>query len=125
MKRLVLSAFVAVSLFGGLAHAEDDGWQLVLEDSDMAVYVEGPVSQMQMKSDGVGLRIRSKHDDTDTSVIVKAGCSEKQLYVVGGMDLDPDEPVKDAMMMPLMKQFTWDAPDGTVYGRIREMMCGR
>ena len=125
MKKLVLSAFIASSLCCGLAYAEDDGWQLVMENDDMAVYVEGPVSQLQMKSDGVGLRIRSKHDDADLSVVVKAGCGEKQLYVSGGIDMNPDEPVKDELVMPPMRQFTWDAPDGTVYGRIREMLCGR
>ena len=124
MKRLLLTALAALPLLCQPALA-DDGWQLVVEDDDTAVYVQGPTSQVQMKTEGLGIRIRNRHDDTDMGVIVKAGCNEKQLYVIGGMDMDPDDPIKDALVMPPMKQFTWDAPDGTVYGKIREMMCGQ
>lgn len=126
MKRLVSAVLIAASLSCGQAQAEDDGWRLIMENDAMAVYVTGPVNQMQMKADGIGMRIKSKQNDSDmVSMLVKAGCQEKQLYVIGGMDMDPEEPVKDALVMPQMRQFTWDAPDGTVYGKIREMMCGR
>ncbi len=124
-KRLVNSFLFATTVFSGPVLADaSDGWQLLVEDDDTAIYAVGPVTQDKMKADGMGIRIHSKQADSDMHVLVKAGCMEKQLYVIAGMDMDPDDPIEDALMLPPMKKFTLDAPKGSVYGRLREMICG-
>lgn len=124
-KRLVSSFLFATTVFSGPVLADaSDGWQLLVEDDDTAIYAAGPVTQDKMKADGMGIRIHSKQADSDMHVLVKAGCMEKQLYVIAGMDMDPDDPIEDALMLPPMKKFTLDAPKGSVYGRLREMICG-
>lgn len=122
---LLLTALLTATTVSGLAQAQEtEGWQLLMEDDETAIYAAGPVTPEKMKADGMGIRIHSKQADSDMHLLVKAGCEEQQLYVIAGMDMDPDDPIEDALMLPPMKKFTLDAPKGSVYGRLREMVCG-
>ena len=120
---LVIALLGTVSLSAPAQAQGTEGWQLLLENDETAIYAAGPVSQEKMKADGMGIRIHSKREDSDMHLLVKAGCEEQQLYVVAGMDMDPDDPIEDALMLPPMKKFTLDAPKGSLYGRLREMIC--
>ncbi|MBO4789779.1 MAG: hypothetical protein IK089_02060 [Oxalobacter sp.] len=104
---------------------ETDKWRLLVEDDETAIYAEAPTTPEKMKADGFSIRIHRK--DTDASIadiLVKAGCEDEELYLIAGQDLDPDAPIKDTWIIPPMKKFTLDAPKGSLYGRLRELICG-
>ncbi len=100
-------------------------WQLLFENDETAIYVAGPLSREKMKADGISIRIHSKQAGSDMHALAKVGCEKQQFYMVIGMDMNPDAPIEDTWMLPPMKKFFLDAPKGSVYGRLREMVCGQ
>ena len=126
------SPLLAAILIGSMAVChmaqaqETDKWQLLVEDDETAIYAEAPATPEKMKADGIGIRIHRKDANADVAdFLVKAGCENEELYLIAGQDLDPDAPIKDAWIIPPMKKFTLDAPKGSLYGRLRELICGR
>ncbi len=124
-RRFLTALLIGFATINSTAQAQDaDSWQLLAEDDETAIYAEGPATPEKMKADGVSIRIHRKQADGGMDILVKAGCEDEQLFLMAGQDLDPDAPIKDTWIIPPMKKFTLDAPKGSVYGRLRELICG-
>lgn len=143
MKKLVLSAFIASSLFGGLAFAgdtapadngtvlklgENEKWEQISDDKENTVYILGPVAgQEELKKDGLIIRVKDKKSTDDIVFQLRPGCEEKQLYITAGGDVAKDgAEVHNFTLIPASKDTVLKASNPkTTNGIILNKLCGK
>ncbi len=141
MKKLILSAFIASTLFGGMAYAnnaasaddtvlklgENEKWEEISDDAENTVYILGPIAgQEELKKDGLILRVKEKKDTDDIAFQIRPGCEEKKLYITAGGEIKKDgAEVHNFTLIPASKDTVLDASDpNSNYGTILKTLCG-
>lgn len=142
MKKLILSAFIASSLFGGLACAnnaasadeptvlklgENESWEQINDDAEYTVYVLGPIAgQEEMKKEGLIVRVKEKKGTDDIVFQLRPGCNEKQLYITAGGEVKKDgAEIHNFTVIPASNESVLDASDpNSTHGVILKTMCG-